>query len=62
MQQHSSTSSLVNVIRMDDKRIAKIVLQSKMEGTRRIRNYITMWMSAIEKRTGIKLHRSTELA
>ena len=59
-----SRYNLVNTIEygLETNPVTKIVLQSKMEGTRRIRNYITMWMSAIEKRTGIKLHRSTELA
>ena len=45
------------VLRMDDERIAKIVLQGKMESTRRRGKLRTASMSAMEHRTGIKLHR-----
>ena len=50
------------VLRMDDERIAKTVLQEKVEGTRRMRKSITTRMSANEERTEIKLNRAKKLA
>ena len=45
---------------MDDESIAKIELQGKMEGTRKRVKPRTAWMSAVEERTWIGLHRATE--
>ena len=47
---------------MNNERIAKILLQGKVDGTRRRGKPRTAWMSAVEERTGIDLHRATELA
>ena len=48
---------------MDDERIAKLVLQGKVEGTGRRGKPRTTWMSAVvEERTWISLHREKELA
>ena len=46
----------------DDECIAKIVMQRKLEGTRRREELRKVWISALEERTGINLHRATELA
>ena len=47
---------------MDNERIAKIVLQEKMDGIKRKGRPRTAWMSAVEERTGISLPRAVELA
>ena len=39
--------------------IANIVFQTKVEGTRRRGNPRTIWMSTMEERTEINLHRAT---
>ena len=53
------------VLRIDDERIAKIVLQGKVEGTTKIvlqgirrGKPRTAWMSVVEERTRISLHRA----
>ena len=53
---------LGHVLRMDDERIAKIVLQGKVDGIKRKGRPRTAWMSAEEERTGISLPRAVELA
>ena len=53
---------LEHVLRMDHERIAKTILQGKVEGTRKRGKPRTTWISAIEERNGFSLHRATELA
>ena len=53
---------LKNVLRGVYERKAKTVLQGKMEGIRKRVKPRTTWMTSIEERTGISLHRVTELA
>jgi hypothetical protein len=53
---------LGHVLRMDDARIAKTVLQGKVQGTRRRGKPRTTWASASEERSGMSLHQATELA
>ena len=47
---------------MDDQRIAKIVLQGKVDGIKRKGRPRTAWMSAAEERKGISVHRAVDLA
>ena len=53
---------LGHVLRMNDERIAKIVIKGKIDGIKRKGRPRTAWMSAVEKRTGISLPRAEEQA
>ena len=48
------------VLSMNHELIANIVVQRKVEGTKRRRKSRTTWMSAIEERTGFSLHQDRE--
>ena len=51
-----TTQMVCNVLRMDDERIEEIVLQVKVEGTRKIGKPRTALMSTVEERKRISLH------
>ena len=53
---------LGHVLCMDNERIAKILLQGKVDGTRRRGKPRTAWMSAVEERTGISLPQAADVA
>jgi hypothetical protein len=47
-----------HVLRMDNSRIARIVVQGKVEGTRKRGKPRTSWLSTLEERSKISLHRA----